>query len=90
VIVEVPTVAQAFGGGAPERLHQRVSIPRADLLELETRKLDRVRTGALAGAATLVVGTVVIRAIRGDPGKEQLPGGDGGNEVRIPLAGFRW
>ena len=52
LIVEVPTVfvdTREFG----RTPNQRVSIPRTDLVELEVRKLDRVRTaGMVAGASS--------------------------------------
>jgi hypothetical protein len=85
LIVEVPTVTQASLGGAPERLHQRVSIPRADLLELETRRLDRLRTAAVVGTAVVVVGAVALRALKNDPGSSSPPGPGGPGEVLIPL-----
>jgi hypothetical protein len=89
MIVEVPTAVRILVGNSLQPLHQRVSIARGELFELETRRLDRLRTGAIAGAVVLVVGAVVVDAIRGDRGKEQLPGG-GGTEARIPLRGLRW
>jgi hypothetical protein len=85
VIVEVPTVVRAAIGSSFQTLRQRVSIPRADLLELETRKLDRIRTGAVAGSAAVIVGAVAIKVIRGDRGREPYPGGGGGPERVIPL-----
>jgi len=89
MIVEVPTVARADAGGVVQTLHQRVSIPRAELLELEMRKLDRFRTGAFAGAAAVIVGTVVFRALRGGPGAERPPGGDG-TDALVPLFRRVW
>jgi hypothetical protein len=85
LIVEVPAVMRAEVGGSMRTLHQRVSISRAELLEIETRQLDRFRTGAVAGSAAVVVGAVVIKAIRGDPGAERPPGGGGGGEFRSPF-----
>jgi hypothetical protein len=84
VIVEVPIVARTDASGVVQPLHQRVSIPRVDLRELETRKLDRFRTGVLAGSAAVIVGTIVFKAVQAESGKEKLPG-DGGSEVLIPL-----
>jgi hypothetical protein len=90
MIVEVPTAARTVIGNSLQPLHQRVSIARGELFELESRRLDRFRTGALAGAVALVVGTVLIEMIKGDPGKEDFPRGGGGNEARVPLAELRW
>lgn len=85
MIVEVPSVLRSDGGGSIETLHQRVSIPRNGLFELETRRLDRGRTAAVAGAVAIVAGVVVTRSLRSDRGKEASPPGGGGNELRIPL-----
>jgi hypothetical protein len=90
LIVEVPTAVRTLvAGSSLQPLHQRVSIARGELFELETRQLDRLRTGLVAGAVAVVAGAVVIRAIRGEPGKDRGPGGDGGNEARIPLVRLR-
>jgi hypothetical protein len=85
MIVEVPTVVQMTFGSSMETLHQRVSIPRADLVELETRRLDRFRTAALAGGVVFIVGTIAIKALKNDPGTDRSPGGGGGTDVRVPL-----
>jgi hypothetical protein len=90
MIVEVPTIMQTSVAGSVERLHQRVSIPRADLLELETRRLDRFRTAALAGSVAIIVGAFVINAINGEPGGGGVPGGGGPPESRAPLARLRF
>jgi hypothetical protein len=90
LIVEVPTVVQAGVGSSLETLHQRVSIPRSDLLELETRRLDRVRTGLVAGSAAILVSALVLNATKGNRGSDQPPGSGGPGEVRIPVAGVRF
>jgi hypothetical protein len=84
MIVEVPTVVPTTVGGTMERLHQRVSIPRTDLIELETRRLDRFRTAAVAGGVALVVGAVLIRSLNSNPGSDRPPGG-GGVDARLPI-----
>ncbi len=89
LVVEVPTVMQTYIGGSPERLHQRVSIPRADLLELETRRLDRFRTAALAGTVAIIVGAIAVKALENDPGTGGPPRDGGGAEARIPLVRLR-
>lgn len=81
LIVEVPTVlldTREFG----RTPNQRVSIPRGDLVELEVRKLDRWRTGAILGSAAVVLGVTLTKALKGEPGKEPLPGG-GGNDAIV-------
>ena len=85
MIVEVPVVMRAEVGSSVRALHQRVSISRGELLEIETRQLDRFRTGAVAGSAAVIVGAVVIKAIRGDPGTDRPPGGGNGGEFRPPF-----
>jgi hypothetical protein len=86
LIVEVPIVmrdAREFGNTP----NQRVSIARSDLVELEVRQLDRFRTGALAGSAAIVIGGILANSLKGEPGKEPLPGG-GGNDAIV--FSFRW
>ena len=90
MIVQVPTVVQTAVGSSLETLHQRVSIPRSDLLELETRRLDRVRTGLVAGSAALVVGGAIFAATKGDRGSDQPPGNGGPGEARLPLLWVRF
>jgi hypothetical protein len=85
MVVEVPSVILAEVGSSLQTLHQRVSIGRTELLELETRKLDRMRTAAVVGPAAAVIAVILVKAIRSDPGKEQLPGGGGPGEVRVPV-----
>ena len=57
VTIRVPTVP-AGTIGAHEGLFQELLINRGDLLELESRQLDRTRTGMMIGAA--VAGAVVM------------------------------
>ena len=86
LIVEVPIVmqdAREFG----HTPNQRVSIPRGDLIELEVRRLDRLRTGAIAGGAAIVIGGILVNSLRGEPGKEPLPGGGGTDAIVFSL---RW
>ena len=88
LIVEVPTVMAADATDFGRTPHQRVSIARGELLELEIRRLDRYRTAALAGTAALVVGIALLKGLRGGPGKEPLPGG-GGTDALVPLFRLR-
>jgi hypothetical protein len=76
LIVEVPTVmadVREFG----RTPNQRVSIPRGDLLELEVRRLDRIRTSLVAGTVAAIIAGVLVKSLQGEPGKEPLPGGGG-------------
>jgi hypothetical protein len=90
LIVEVPAVVQASYGGSVETLHQRLSIPRTDLVELETRRLDRLRTTAAAGAVAVIVGAVVLGALDNDRGADSPPGDGGSNDARLPLVRVRF
>ena len=89
LLVEVPTVLRAEIGGGIQTLHQRVAIPRSGLLEMESRKLDRFRTYAVAGVAAVVVGGFILKATVLDPGKEGTPGGGTPPDLRIPIFFFR-
>ena len=75
MIVEIPTIVPTDVGSSLQTLHQRVSIARNELVELETRTLDRFRTGSLAAAVAIVVGTAVFKSVKRDPALEKLPGG---------------
>jgi hypothetical protein len=75
LIVEVPTVVRVELGSTAQTLHQRVSIARGEILELEARKVDRFRTGALFGGAAALGGMLLVKSLRGDPASERLPGG---------------
>ncbi len=88
LIVEVPIVVRDTRefGSTP---FQRVTVHRPELVELEIRRLDRFRTTALVGGAAVIVVGTLIKALRGEPGKDKLPGGDPGAESLIP-AGRSW
>ena len=80
LIVEVPTVMlhnREFG----RTPNQRVSIPRGELVELEVRKMDRWRTMGIVGGAAVVLGVTLTNALKGEPGKEPLPGGGGTDAI---------
>jgi hypothetical protein len=83
LIVEVPTVVRAEIGTSTETLRQRISIPRSELADLESRTLDRGRTGTIVAVATVGITVLIVRALKKDPGHEDIPGG-GGPEFRLP------
>jgi len=85
LIVEVPTTVRAEIGSSVQTLKQRVAIPRASIFELETRKVDRVRTGLVVGSASLLAGVLIFKAVRGGRGDEGPPGGGEPNEMRVPF-----
>jgi hypothetical protein len=59
-----------------------VSIPRSDLVELEVRRLDRLKTAGVVAAAGTILATTLIKMLQGEPGREPLPGG-GGTEAIV-------
>jgi hypothetical protein len=87
VLVEVPTIVPGEVGSTFETLHQRVSIARSDLVEFETRKIDRLRTGVIVGVAALAASVVIVRALSGDAGRDRPPPG-GGTDLRLPVRRF--
>ena len=89
LIVEVPTTVRAEVGNSMQTLKQRVAIPRASIFELETRRLDRRRTGLVVGSASVLVGALIFRATVGGPGDEGQPDSGEVNEFRFHLLRFR-
>ena len=75
LIVEVPTTTRLAGSGTFRTLNQRVSIPRAGLIEVESRSLNRTRTWIITGATAVIVGAVVLRATVENSGSGRGPGG---------------
>jgi hypothetical protein len=88
LIVEVPTLAQASIGTSGQTLNQRISIAPSDLVEIESRKLDRRRTGLVVGAAAVVSISATIAALKGGPGLDRPPGGTS-TDSRIPVKLWR-
>ena len=85
LIVEVPTGVRAEIGSSVQTLNQRVAIPRTSILELESRRIDRLRTGLVVGSASLLAGALIYRAVHGDPGDGRPPGCCEPTELRIPI-----
>lgn len=86
-LVEVPTTTQVGPAGSLQSLAQRISIPRGDLLEIETRTLNRGRTAAVVGAAAVIGVATAINVLRGERGSDRPPGGTS-TDTRIPVV--RW
>ena len=85
LIVEVPTGVRAEIGSSVQTLNQRVAIPRASIVEIESRRIDRRRTGLVVGSASLTAGVLIYRGIRGEPGNGGPPGGGEPTEILIPF-----
>ncbi len=84
LVMEVPSVTDVSSPGSARTLYQRVTIARDEVLEMETRALDRVRTGAVATIVAMVAGAALARALRGEPAMDRVPGGGGPAEARSP------
>lgn len=90
MIIEVPTAASTPMSGGIVALRQRVSVPRSGLLLLESRTLSRTRTAMAVVGTSVAVGAVIAGAYVLGPGKEKLPGGDGGTDFSIPFLRISW
>ncbi len=89
LIVEVPTLAQASVGTGGQSLNQRISIAPTDLVEIESRKLDRQRTGLVVGVAAIVAASATVAALKGGPGLDRPPGGSS-SDAKIPFWRLRF
>jgi hypothetical protein len=85
LIVQVPTAVRTTVGSSMQTLHQRVSIPRTGILDLEESRLDRARTTALAVAGAAAIVTVIAKFAVKEPGGSRGGGGGGGPELRFPV-----
>lgn len=73
-------------GMRTERLTQRLLFPRTELLGLQRRELDRVRTAGIVSAAAAAVGLVIYRVLTDESGGTTTPPPGGGPpEARIPI-----
>lgn len=65
-------------------LTQRITIPLAEVREVELRRLDPVKTGALLGGVAVGVGIAVAAALGGGDGAD-VPAPPGTSELRVPV-----
>lgn len=86
LVVEVPAPGVPDPDASGRVLNQRVSVARSEVLELETRTLDRVRTVALVGGSAAVLVSVLVKVLKGEPGADKTPG-QGGTDDIVPLFG---
>ena len=89
MIIEVPTTASIGPGSTAQTLNQRISLAPADVTELETRTLDRKKTGAIVAAIAVGAGVLVAKYLHDDPGVDRPPTGSP-PESRIPVLRFRF
>ncbi len=74
--LSVPWV-RAGSRDASRTLNQRIVIPRNDVLQIELRRTDYLKTGGLVALITVGVTAVVARSFGGNAGGSTLPGRDG-------------
>lgn len=67
---------------------QRITIPVAEVREVEERRFDGLKTGALVGGVAVGVGIIAAAAIGGGDGNDS-PGGPGTEEFRRLPFGLR-
>jgi hypothetical protein len=84
LLVEVPTMVPGRSGASAQSLYQRISIAPGQLVELESRQLDRAKTGLVVGAAAIVLGSGAYAAMKGGPGLDRPPGGSS-TDAKVPL-----
>src|SRR5262249_23765956 len=68
MIIEVPTAASTGMGSGVQTLYQRVSLAPTDVTEVETRTLDRVKTGAIVGVVAVGAAVLAAKYLKDDPG----------------------
>ena len=81
LLLEVPTSTRVASAGTLLTLRQRVGIAHRDVLELEERTFNQRRTTLVAGVTAFLVGSVLIKTLVLDPGKERMPTDPGGTEL---------
>ncbi|HET9984206.1 MAG TPA: hypothetical protein VFQ38_11485 [Longimicrobiales bacterium] len=80
ILLQVPS-ARRDGVPGLQVLYQRVRVPRADVLELESRRLDPVRTGLIAVGGTALAAFIASRVLKGNEPGVPRTGGPGGTEL---------
>lgn len=71
------------------RLHQRIDLPAGEVLGLERRRLDGLKTAAAVGAGAVAVGLIAAFAFDSDGGTKGAPKPNP-DDVRIPLIRLRF
>ena len=68
---------------------QRVNVPVGEIVEIEFRERDNLKTGAAVGAAAVAAGIAITIALRGGGGRRDGDPGPGPVEDRRFPIGFR-
>lgn len=90
LLVEVPTAARSNVGNQVVTLKQRVSVPRTSIIEIETRELDKMRTGMIVGPAAAIAVALLLKTVYGEPGDARTPPGGELPEFRAGLLRIRF
>jgi hypothetical protein len=87
MVLEVPTGAILNTGDAIAPLISRVPLQRGDVVQLETRRLNGVRTSLMIGSIAAAVGVASYLALNaGSSGGTVPPDGGGGQPInRVPI-----
>lgn len=85
ILLEVPAATRTVTGGGIQVLHQRVSVARAGILDVELKKLNRGRTALITVGGGALLIAAAIDALDIGPGAESPPSGGGGPDFRLPL-----
>lgn len=89
LLLEVPSAAVASAGSV-SRLNQRLTFTHADIVEVEARKLDRLRTAGVAAVIAAAGTYLAIRAFAYE-GNPDADGGKGGtDQILIPVFRLTW
>lgn len=90
LLLEVPAAVVAAAGQV-DRLNQRVTLTGPEIVEVEVRHLNKLKTGAVA-AAIVATGTyLAIQAFGGEGNEDDHgPGKGGTDKVLIPLLRWSW
>jgi hypothetical protein len=82
ITLGVPLPAASMSGPLAARPQQRIVVARADVQEVELRRLDKLRTSLLVGGAVAAVAAIAIAkgsSLLGGSGASGSP-----NERRVP------
>jgi hypothetical protein len=84
ILVRVP--GQTFSSsGQTRRFYQRLTLTPADVLDMQTRKLNMIRTGTLAAVGVAALVLIVKSALGGQAGGTLTTGGTTRHDVVTPI-----
>jgi len=77
-------VAQRQAGSSLQTLNQRVRLSRDQVIEVELKRVDRLRTGLLIAAGAVATGLLAARILEGGRIERAEPGGGDPPELVAP------